>query len=181
MAYYEKVNTNLKLKLMADCVVENHPVYKESPFREAVLQRPADFNLEHLIEQSFALCSNGLYEFNDGIHEDFTDESESKTGTLHLSAKSSSAELSSVRSHDGVLKKGAIRAVVVNPDLEKLHYFFIPKDVVKTMMTTKEGKPKVNRSLWIRYNTKKKLFTSVEKYGIIEHNNLKDVAMEKNR
>ena len=49
------------------------------------------------------------------------------------------------------------------------------------MMTTKEGKPKVNRSLWIRYNSKKKLFTSVEKYGIIEHNNLKDVAMEKNR
>ena len=91
------------------------------------------------------------------------------------------AELSSVRSHDGVLKKGAIRAVVVNPDTEKLHYFFIPKDVVKTMMTTKEGKQKVNRSLWIRYNTKKKLFTSVEKYCIIEHNNLKDVAMEKNR
>lgn len=179
MAYYEKVNTDLKLKLLAECVVENHPVYKESPFREAVLQRPADFNLEHLIEQSFALCSDGLYEFNDGIHEDFTDESECKTGTLHLSANA--AEITNVRSKDGVLKKGAIRAVVVNPDLEKLHYFFIPKAVVENMMTTKEGKPKVNPSLWIRYSSKKKLFTSVEKYGIIEHNNLKDVAMEKNR
>lgn len=180
MAYYEKVNTDLKLKLLAECVVENHPVYKESPFREAVLQRPADFNLEHLIEQSFALCSDGLYEFNDGIHEDYTDESECKTGTLHLKS-SNAAEITNVRSKDGVLKKGAIRAVVVNPDLEKLHYFFIPKAVVKTMMTTKEGKPKVNSSLLIRYSPKKKLFTSVEKYGIIEHNNLKDVAMEKNR
>jgi hypothetical protein len=49
------------------------------------------------------------------------------------------------------------------------------------MMTTQDGKPKKNKSLWLRYNKNKKLFTSVEKYGIIEHNNLKDVAMEKNR
>lgn len=179
MAYYDKINTDLRSRLQAECVIENHPVYKNSPWREAILERPRDFNLEHLIEQCFSLQSEGAYNFNDGIHEDYDDESECKTGTCYPEIRF--AEITSVRSKEGVLKRGAIRAVVLNPHLGKLHYFFIPKDVVKTMMTTKEGKAKKNKSLFLRYNKNKKLFTSVEKYGIIEHNNLKDVAMEKNR
>ena len=179
MAYYDKINTDLRSKLLAECVIENHSVYKESPWREAILERPKDFNLEHLIEQCFSLQSEGAYNFNDGIHEDYDDESECKTGTCYPEIQQ--AEITSVRSKDDVLKRGAIRVVMLNPHLEKLHYFFIPKDVVETMMTTKDGKPKKNKSLILRYNKNKKLFTSVEKYGIIEHDNLKDVAMEKNR
>jgi trehalose-6-phosphate synthase len=180
MAYYDRVNTELKQKLYAQLVIENHPIYGSSPFKEAILERPADFNLEHLVEQMMAANSGGLYEFNDGIHEDFTDESECKTGTLHTNGSMASAEITNVRSQDGVLKRGAIRAVILNPMLEKLHFLFIPKEAVQKCMHTRKGTPTVSRSLWLRYNKVKKQFTTLEKYGIIEHSNFRDLAMEKN-
>lgn len=180
MAYYDRVNTELKQKLYAQLIVDNHPIYGKSPFKEAITERPADFNLEHLVEQMMALNSEGAYQFNDGIHEDFTDESECKTSTLHANGTSAAAEITNVRSHDGVLKRGGLRVVVLNPVLEKLHFMFIPKEAVVKCMHTKNGKPKASRSLWLRYNKAKKQFTTLEKYGIMEHSNFKDLAMEKN-
>lgn len=178
--YYDKVNTDLKLKLYAELVVENHPVYSQSPFKEAILERPGDFNIEHLVEQMFEFNCDGQYKFIDGTHEDFTDSSDSKTGSLHANGQMSSAELSSVRSNDGVLKRGAIRAVILNPILKKLHFIFIPKESVYELMHT-NGKPKASRSIWLRYNKKKNEFTTLKKYGIIECNSFKELAMEKNR
>ena len=179
--YYEKRNTDLKLKLYANLIVTYHPIYSKSPFKEAILERPGDFNIEHLVEQSFELNSEGQYKFIDGTHMDYDDESDAKTGTLHINGKTSSAEITSVKSKDGVLKKGAIRAIVLNPILEKLHFLFIPTDAVNKIMHTKNGKLKTTNSIWLRYNKKINEFTTLKKYGIIECNSFKELAMEINR
>jgi hypothetical protein len=178
MAYYEKKNSDLRLKLMSQLVVENHPIYSESPFREVVLERPADFNMEHLVEQMMALNSNNAYVFVDGVHHDNSDMSDTKTGTLHANSKQSIAEISNVRSSFGVLKSGAIRAVVLNPILNKFHFLFIPTDAINKLMHTKKGTPTKSRSIWLSYNKKKNMFTKLEKYGIVEFQTFKELAME---
>ena len=178
MAYYDKKNDDLRLELMAQLVVENHPIYSESPFREVVLERPADFNMEHLVEQMMALNSNGVYTFVDGVHHDNSDMSDTKTGTLHANGKMSSAEISNVRSSFGVLKTGAIRAVILNPILNKFHFLFIPPDAISKLMHTKKGTPTKSRSIWLRYSKKKNVFTKLEKYGITEFETFKELAME---
>tara|TARA_Y100000022_G_C13055467_1_gene286376 strand:+ start:33 stop:587 length:555 start_codon:yes stop_codon:yes gene_type:complete len=179
--YYKKQNTDLKLELYSKLIVECHPIYSKSPFKEALLERPADFNIEHLVEQAFEYNCEGRYKFNDGIHEDYDDGSDAKTGTLHINGQASKAEISSVKSKDGTLKNGSIRAIVLNPILKKLHFIFVPKDSLYKAMHTKNGKLKVSNSLWIRYNKRKNEFTTLKNYGIIECNSFKELAMEINR
>lgn len=179
--YYEKRNTDLKLELYSKLIIEYHPVYSKSPYKEILLERPADFNIEHLVEQAFEYNSEGQYKFIDGTHMDYDDESDAKTGTLHANGTSSKAEITSVKSKDGILKKGSIRAIILNPILEKLHFIFIPKDSVYKAMHTKNGKLKTSNSLWIQYNKKKNEFTTLKEYGIIECNSFKELAMEINR
>jgi hypothetical protein len=184
MAYYDKINCDLRARLFTSLIVENHPSFKQgSVLYEAIVGNPTYFNFTHIIEDMMSVCSEGQYKFTNGIHEDYSDSSECKTGTLHLSEASnfSSAELTNVRSQDGTIKNGAIRAVILNPILEKLHFFFIPKKSVHRMMHTMYGEPKSSRSLWLRYNTKSNRFSTVDKYGFVEYNTFKELAMEKNR
>jgi hypothetical protein len=177
MAYYDRTNCELRTRLWVDLILENHPKFAEgTQLRESLLKNPEFFNLHHVIESMMAQCSNGQYEFNNGIHEDYTDESECKTGTLYVYEKNAFAEITSVRSKFGVLKHGAIRCVVLNPVLEKLHFIFIPKAAVQSMM----GKNK-KTSLNLRYDTKLNLFrVPVDKHGCVEYNTFKELAMEKN-
>ena len=176
MTYYAKRNTDLRLELMTELVLENHPIYSKSPFREAIIERPADFSMTHLVEQMMAMNSNSAYTFIDEIHRDNSDNSETKTGTLHISK--SSAEISSVRSKFGKLKIGAIRAVILNPILNKLHFLYIPLDAVNKKMHTRKGTPTKSSSMWIQYNMKKNQFTKLENYGIIEFQTFKELAMK---
>ena len=182
MAYYDKVNTDIKLKLYVELILKNHPDFAEgTPFREALVQKPQVFNIEHLIEDMMAINSGGQYNFIDGIHEDFDDGSECKTGTLHLNGISS-AEITNVKSQNGVLKKGAVRCVVLNPRLKKLHFVFIPKKALLDLMTTKNGTIKKSKSAWLKYTDKKDSFDRCfQKYGITEFDTFKELAMEKNR
>jgi len=184
MAYYNKINCDLRTRLFTDLIVQNHPNFQlGSSLYDSLMENPAYFNFTHIIEDMMAVLSEGQYEFTNGIHEDYSDSSECKTGTLHISEASnfSSAELTNVRSQDGTLKKGAIRAVVLNPILEKFHFFFIPKDSVYRMMHTQYGDPKASRSLWLQYNMKRNVFSTVDKYDFVEYNTFKELAMEKNR
>ena len=176
--YYEKVNTDLRLKLYTVLILENHPDFaKGTPFRQALIKSPGRFNIEFLVEEMFELNCDGQYKFNDGIHEDFTDESEAKTGTLHANGQTSVAEITNVRSANGVLKHGAIRCVMLNPRLKKLHFLFIPQASLKMIMANR----KKTKSAMLRYNKKKEQFTTLEKYGIIELDSFKELAMEANR
>ena len=130
-----------------------------------------------IVEEMFELNCDGQYKFNDGIHEDFTDKSEAKTGTLHANGQSSTAEITNVRSANGVLKHGAIRCVMLNPRLKKLHFLFIPQASLRMIMANR----KKTKSAMLRYNKKKEQFTTLEKYGIIELDSFKELAMEANR
>jgi hypothetical protein len=178
MAYYERTNCEVRTRLWIDLIIENHLSFAEgTQLRESLLSNPEFFNLHHVIESMMSQCSIGLYEFNDGIHEDFTDGSECKTGTLYIYENSAFAEISSVRSKSGVLKHGAIRCVVLNPILEKLHFIFIPKAAVQSMM----GKNS-KRSLDLRYDKKLNRFrVPIDKHGCVEYNTFKELAMEVNR
>ena len=178
MTYYAKKNTDLRMDLMTELVLENHPIYSKSPFREAIIERPADFNMTHLVEQMMACNSNDAYIFIDEIHHDNSDMSDTKTGTLHVSENFCSAEISSVRSKSGVLKTGAIRAVILNPILNKFHFLYIPSDAIHKKMHTKRGTPTKSASMWIKYNKKKNQFTKLETYGIIEFQTFKELAMK---
>ena len=181
MAYYDKVNTDIKIKLYVDLILDNHPEFSEgTALRQALLAKPQVFNVEHLIEDMMAINSDGQYDFIDGIHEDFDDGSECKTGTLHLNGLAS-AEISNVKSKSGVLKKGAVRCIVLNPRLEKLHFVFIPKNALLDLMTTKNGDVKKSSSAWLKYTEKTDSFEKCfNKYGIIEFDTFKELAMEVN-
>jgi len=182
MAYYGRINCDLRTRLYAELILENHPKFAEgTPLHESMIENPNFFNMEHIVEDMLAECSDEQYEFNNGIHEDFTDSSEAKTGTLYVKGNTSTAEITSVRSKFGVLKNGAIRCVVLNPVLEKLHFIFVPKASVIKMMHTADGYPKSNTSLWLRYDKKLNTFRiPVDKYGCIEYNSFKELAMETN-
>lgn len=178
MAYYERTNTDLRSRLLVDLILENNPKFAEgTQLRNALVEHPNFFNLHHLVEDTMAACSDGLYEFNDGIHEDFTDESECKTGTLYVYENDTSfAEISSVRSKSGVLKKGAIRCVVLNPVFEKLQFILVPKASVLSMMSKNK-----KTSLCLTWNKKQQRFTApIDKHGCIEYNSFKELAMEAN-
>jgi hypothetical protein len=109
MAYYDKVNTDLRLKLFTQLIIENHPSFCEgSSLRAALLETPSFFNIEHIVETMLEACCDGQYKFNNGTHEDFTDGSDSKTGTLYTKGDASTAEITSVCSKDGVLKKAEL-------------------------------------------------------------------------
>ncbi len=177
MCYYPKTNSDLKKKLYVELLLEYHPIYSTSPNRENLMERPGDYNIEHLVEQLFEYNCEGQYKFTDGIHEDFSDESECKTGTLHANGQASSAEITNVRSPAGILKKGSIRAVILNPILKKLHFFFIPKTATEKLISNRT----TGKSMWLHYNKKKNEFTTLDKYGIIEFNTIKELAMEPNR
>lgn len=174
-------NHDTKTSLLVSLIVEHHPMFIESEYmRNAIINDSAIFNIPRLIEESMAACSNDSYAFIDAEHADFTDGSECKTGSLHVSAQGSAAEISSVRSAGGILKQGGVRAVISNPVLNKLHYIFIPKKSLHDIMHKKDGTPKVSKSAWLRYNSNKNEFTTIKKYGIIELSSFKELCIMEN-
>ena len=182
MSYYQKVNAELKTELYTDLIIKTHPSFKKgSSLAKSLTDHQNFFNIEALVEDMMAICSNGKYEFIDGIHEDFSDGSECKTGTLHVNGTTSVAEITSVKSKFGKLKTGAVRCVILNPHFKKLHFVFVPKAAVQKIMSTKDGSIKKNTSMWLRYNKKDASFNKCfVKYGIIEYNTFEELSQEVN-
>ena len=184
MAYYQKVNCDIRTKLLVELVINNHPDFAEGTILyQSIISNPNFFNLTHLVEDMMAKNSNDQYIFTDEPHQDYSDESECKTGTLHIFDKigCGQAEISNVKTSAGVLKKGAIRAVVLNPKLKKLHFVFIPKKALRDIMTTRDGEIKTKSSALLTYTIADDSFSKFfKKYGIIEFNTFKELAMEPN-
>lgn len=178
MAYYERTNCELRTRLLVDLILKNHKKFAVgTQLGDSLVRDPGFFNLFHIIEDMMSNCSEGQYEFNNGIHEDYTDESECKTGTLYVYEKNAFAEVTNVRSQFGILKRGSVRSVILNPVLEKLHFIFIPKSAVQSMMSKNK-----KTSLILRYDSKLNRFRlPIDKHGCVEYNTFKELAMEKNR
>ena len=180
--YFKKVNCEIRTKLLVELIVNNHPDFAEgSILYNSIINNPKFFDLTHLVEDMMAKNSGNQYIFTDEAHQDFDDGSECKTGTLYINQKMSKAEITNVKTKSGVLKKGAIRAVVLNPKLEKLHFVFIPKKSLKDIMTNAYGETKVSSSAFLSYTLKEDSFSKFfKKYGIIEFDTFKELAMEPN-
>lgn len=177
MTHYGRVNCDLRRDLFIDLFIENNdPLvkkYGEKCYRDFAPR----INLTNTVEELLAINSDGQYNFIDGVHEDFDDQSEAKTGTIYVFEKSTShAEITNVRSKDGVLKKGAIRCVILDTLEEKLRFLFIPHYRVKEIMSTTKS-----TSLKLTYNKKKRCFSGKKMDGIIEFETFKELAMEPNR
>jgi len=171
----DKIGPSAKDRLLSELISMHHPMYKDDiVLKNHLLLHPKDFNLTHLIEQLGEIISDGLYRFIDGRHRDYTDDSDMKTGTLHLCDKyGGNADITNVRSPGGTLKKGAIRSVIVNKLENKLHFLFIPTDSVHMLMHVNgdPNNPIYSTSIRLRYSKKKKMFTTLKKYNIIEFDN----------
>ena len=186
MATTDKINCDIRNKLLSELIADTLPDYnKANRVGQRLLSNPDEYNLTHLVEKSLAHSSEGLYKFIDEAHKDNDDGSEDKTGTIYKVKRpkytAAWAEISNVRSEYGTLKEGAIRCVILNPFLEKLHFIFIPKDAVKQLMTTKDGNNTKSKSAYLSYNVADQSFTKCcDRYGLIEVSTLKQLAKIKN-
>ena len=182
--YYERVNTENKYRKLAELVCDYHPDFAEGTVHNAAIKAdPKIYNMEYLIEKCFEFASEGAYTFIDGAKKDFTDGSDSKTSTIYTSQKYPQAEITSVRSKAingvaGNLKEGALRCVIYNPELDKLHFVFVPKTTLDLLMSSVSAK---KTSLHMTWNRKKNAFTNKKTDDFIEFNSFKELAMEANR
>jgi len=184
--YHDKINCDIRNKLLSELIADTSPRFSKNPRdREQLLAHPDDYNLTRLVEKSLAHASDGLYKFIDEAHKDNDDGSEDKTATIYKAKRAKYiaawAEITNVRSEYGRLKEGALRCVILNPFLEKLHFIFIPKDAVKQLMTTKDGNDTKSKSAYLTYNLSDESFTKCcERYGLIEVSTFKQLAKIKN-
>lgn len=128
-----------KLLLLQDIVCNYHPRFiKDSNRKQWALESPEDFNVERLVEQSFAAV--GPYNFIDSAHCDFDDGTDSKTASIRLNPKTAGGnshvgEISGVTTAGGSLKLGALRTIIYNPHINKLMYYFLPRDLWENNIT----------------------------------------------
>jgi hypothetical protein len=128
-----------KLLLLQDIVCNYHPrFYNDSKRKKWALESPEDFNVERLVEQSFAAV--GGYKFIDADHCDFEDGTDSKTASIRLNPKieggnTHTGEISGVTTAGGSLKIGALRTVIYNPHTNSLMYYFLPKSLWENNIT----------------------------------------------
>jgi hypothetical protein len=185
MVIQRSKNIDLKNSLLREVILENNKWFKEDyGIRRAFLKVPKAFNYTYLIEETMALSSEGKYDFVDASHYDFSDLSECKTASIQQDRSKNNtsyyAYITNVQSEAGNLKVGGIRAVIFNPFKEKLHYIFIPKDVVHTLMHTKNGDKKKSRNMRFSYRMDTGFQYAVKKYGFIECHSFKELAMIEN-
>lgn len=177
MAYYGKTNCDIRQDLFIDLFVENNDPLVQKYGEECYRDFAPRINLTNTVEELLALNSEGQYKFIDGAHEDFDDGSEAKTGTIYVYEKGTSlAEITNVRSKDGVLKKGALRVVLLDPFVGKLLFLFIPQWKVKEIMSNTTG-----TSMKLTYNKNKKALSGPKMNGIIQFETFKELAMEPNK
>lgn len=160
----------MRKNLLATLITDNHPVFKEEPMKSILLANPEYFNVEHLVEATMAHV--GGYDFVDANHYDFSDGSECKTGTIYQYPTTQFGEVSSCRSKAGTIKTGPVRAIMINPVEEKLHYIYIPNEVLVEKLS------KNNRSSFrLSYSKKTKDFTNYcVNHGCIEFDTFEELA-----
>jgi hypothetical protein len=119
------------LVLIRDVICQYHPKFRRSKYmREYALNNPMIFNVERLIEESFAAV--GPYSFIDAAHADFSDGTDSKTASIRENPSKQGSntyrgEITGVETAGGGQKIGSLRCTIFNPHTDSLMYYFLPK------------------------------------------------------
>lgn len=127
--------------LFKEIIFKHHPEFRKSrTLKRLALSDPKMFNVEHLIEECFAIV--GPYVFIDGDHADFSDGSDSKTASIREAPDRKTGycathrgEIGGVETAGGGQKTGALRCIIYNPHLEKLMYYYLPKSMWENSIT----------------------------------------------
>jgi hypothetical protein len=142
MYYIKFIGKQQRLKKMCktltvfkEIIEPYNKTFGTAEIKEAVMNHPNIFNIEHLVELTMAKV--GGYEFTDDEHCDFSDGSECKTGSVSpnpVKAGTSSyrLEISNVVSSGGKMKSGDLRVIIYNPHTNSCCYYFIPNDKIKS-------------------------------------------------
>jgi predicted N-acyltransferase len=178
-------NSKLREKLYSQIISENYSEYKCPIKSAALLKSPDDYNLPRLIEKMMADLSDDKYNFVDMAHYDFDDFSEMKTATIRRRIQRNGtyaylARITNVKSKGNNLKSGGIRIVITNPFHNKLHFLFVSKASVYKLMHTKHGKLKEQTDMEFSFCLENGFAQPKDKYGIIEFDTVKELAMIEN-
>lgn len=141
-------------KIMFVYLPEYFPTKK---VRDFALKNPKVYNIEHLTE--LALARYGNYEFVDGDGYDFTDFSDSKTGTIAV--YDNCCAIGSVEN-----KIGAIRLCVYNPYHNDVDFFFLPAHAVNRIKEPAHGKTKHKERMRSSYNVGLNRYSKYEPYRL---------------
>ena len=156
-----KTDTNKTLKaraLLRDDIIPHHPFFKDASDAQkaAALADPLIFNVEHMVEVVLAI--RGKYDFVDAEGYDFSDYSDSKTAILD---KRGICDVGGVES-----KIGAIRLTVYLPQLDRLDYFFIPKQSLDRLKRACYGVNDHKQRLRLSYSMAHDHWNSYEPYRL---------------
>lgn len=157
--------------ILNEVIYNHHPRFNKLPAEVIDSFEPTDFNVPRLVEEAVADVADS--EFVDGEGYDLADGTEVKTASIRptpinkkkIPTCSHAYEISGVVSSGGKEKTGALRIVLYNPVLEKLTYYFIPKDAwtklgVSIHPTTKKGK------IVGSWNSKKNIVSKIAPYEV---------------
>lgn len=115
--------------LMRDVITKYHPEFKTNKKMSAYgVKNPEIFNVELLMDQ--CLSAVGRYRYVDEYGRDFddSDDSDGKTSTMRCSDKKLI-----VRSVE--CKIGSLRITAWNEVLDRLHFFYVPRQCLETIKT----------------------------------------------
>ena len=163
----ENTKTCKTRTLFNEIVHRYHPEFKSKSMLKLVEKHPGIFNIGHLIELTMAEI--GGYDVVDGHGYDFSDGTECKTASVMPTASIFKGTLRQsypvyisgvVQPITGAMKTGDIRAVVYNPHIMSIMFYYIPHKVYKDWYVNKKG------SLMATYNSKKNVIPKWEPYRV---------------
>jgi len=119
--------------ILEECVYPHHDMFKLDTVSNHLrkYEKTLENLAQKLAEEAMAHASNGLLSWTDDDHEDYTDGSDQKTGTVHPKGSSGGGhlEVSGLSTQAGTYKNGALRVIAYNKIKNRLDYFYFPKDV----------------------------------------------------
>ena len=147
-----------QLVLMRDLICKYHPEFVRSrDMRRCGLNFPHMFNVERLVEESLAAV--GGYKFVDEEGYDFSDYSDSKTGTVNINTRK--VQIGSVEN-----KIGALRITIYNPHRNCLDFMFIPKRHVSQSKIACCGKEFHKERLMMMWNQTDNHYNKFEDFRV---------------
>lgn len=149
---------NKNYVLIRDIVNKYHPDFKDDPKLQAITLKFHDvINVERLIE--YTLAAVGEMEFVDEEGYDFLPcLSDSKT--VSVSRTTRRGFISSVEN-----KVGALRITVYNPHMDRVDFFYIPKDYVAEVKKACFGKQMFKERIMFSFSENDH-YNSFEKFRV---------------
>jgi hypothetical protein len=170
--------------LLKECVYPYHKLFKKPEILNHFKKFPMTLEnmAQKLTEEAMAHASRGKLKWNDGDHEDYTDGSDQKTGTCRaprINSPTGGTEISNVVNQYGVLKNGAIRAIIYNKLTNSLDYFYFPKKVwSKHVKQNSISGPSGGRLLFSYNNNKKEYKDWAENCRVASFKELSNITEE---